>query len=128
MRQPDHLLLHLILEAEQPGTLPDCSAAELAAYVRALLETLGSNALAVGATRCELTIVTSLPRTMSTAHLVHCIKRGTERWLNAQPSVANPFRWQSGYSAMTVDLRTLAETVREIHSRTGKAQQAATAA
>lgn len=128
MRQPDHLLLHLIIEAEQPGMLPDCSAAELAAYVRALLETLGSNALAVGATHSELTIVTSLPRTMSTAHLVHCIKRGTERWLNAQPSRATPIRWRPGYRAMTVDLRTLADTVREIHARTARAQPAATAA
>ena len=114
MQRADHVLIHLTLEPAQGQTLPPSPlGVELAAYVRALLENLDAPPIVVGASETELTLVAPLPATMSTSHLVFCIKQSSERWLQ-QTTDSPDFRWAPGYRALSVDLRTLAVTIRRI--------------
>lgn len=128
MQPAHHLILHLTLEPDSTSTLPHCTGADLAAYVRALLETLSTPAWAIGATPTELTLVVSLPSTMSTAHLVYCIKRSTERWMASHAPSQPPFRWRPTYSALTIDLRTLAQAIRSVQTRATASQPRVTEA
>lgn len=118
MTRGDHVLIHLTLTPEDDQHLPVPSFGdELAEYVRALLETLDAPPVVVGASPNELTLVAPLPHTMSTSHLVFCIKTGTERWLR-QITQPRQFRWAPGYRAVSVDLRSLAITIRRIRRMT----------
>lgn len=128
MQPANHLILHLTLEPETGSPTPNCAGADLAAYVRSLLDTLGTSAWAIGATPTELTLVVSLPHTMSTAHLVYCIKRSTERWLAINAPTNPPFRWRAAYSALTIDLRTLADAIRSVQARANAPHAHATVA
>lgn len=114
MHQADHILIHLTLEPAANHALPAAElGADLAAYVRALLDNLDASPVVIGASSHELTLVAPLPPTMSTSHLVHCIKQGTEPWLN-RTADRTEFRWAPGYRALSVDLRSLAVTIRRI--------------
>ena len=117
---PDHnnILLHLTLEPARGSSLPASDIGpELAAYVRALLDNLGASPVAIGATSNELTIVAPLPLTMSTSHLVFCIKRGTERWLNQQCDAQHAFLWAPGFRALSIDRSSLIALIRGLQQR-----------
>lgn len=114
----NHILLHLTLEPAPGSRLrPADIGPELAAYVRALLDNLDASPIVIGASSNELTLVAPLPRTMSTAHLVFCIKRGTERWLTQRSDAQRNFAWTPGYRALSVDRTSLTTLVRELQLR-----------
>ena len=117
---PDHnnILLHLTLEPAPGSSLPASDIGpELAAYVRALLDNLDASPVAIGATSNELTIVAPLPLSMSTSHLVFCIKRGTERWLNQQCDAQHAFLWAPGFRALSIDRSSLTALIRGLQQR-----------
>lgn len=117
---PDHnnILLHLTLEPAPGCSLPASDIGpELAAYVRALLDNLDASPVAIGATNNELTIVAPLPLSMSTSHLVFCIKRGTERWLKEQSEAQHAFLWAPGFRALSIDRSSLTALIRGLQQR-----------
>ena len=117
---PDHnnILLHLTLEPAPGSSLPASDIGpELAAYVRALLDNLDASPVAIGATSNELTIVAPLPLSMSTSHLVFCIKRGTERWLTHQCDAKRAFFWAPGFRALSIDRTSLNALIRGLQQR-----------
>jgi hypothetical protein len=114
----NHILLHLTLEPAPGSRLrPADIGPELAAYVRALLDNLDASPIVIGASSNELTLVAPIPRTMSTAHLVFCIKRGTERWLTQRSATQRNFTWAPGYRALSVDRTSLTTLMRELQLR-----------
>ncbi len=114
----NHILLHLTLEPAPGSRLrPADIGPELAAYVRALLDNLDASPIVIGASSDELTLVAPLPRTMSTAHLVFCIKRGTERWLTQRSATERNFSWAPGYRALSVDHTSLTSLIRALQLR-----------
>lgn len=118
MSAHNNILLHLTLQPAPRSNLPAHDIGpELAAYVRALLDNLDASPFAIGATSTELTIVAPLPLCMSTAHLVFCIKRGTERWLTKQCTSQRAFLWAPGFRALSVDRASLAALIRELQHR-----------
>ncbi len=118
MQAHNNILLHLTLQPAPDSNLPAHDIGpELAAYVRALLDNLEASPIAIGATSTELTIVAPLPICMSTAHLVFCIKRGTERWLTQQCTAQRAFLWAPGFRALSVDRASLAALIRGLQDR-----------
>lgn len=114
----NHILLHLTLEPVAGSSLPASDIGpELAAYVRALLDNIDASPVAIGASSNELTIVAPLPLAMSTAHLVFCIKRGTERWLGQQCAPTCTFLWAPGFTAHSVDRTSLTTLIRGLQRR-----------
>jgi len=114
----NHILLHLTLEPVAGSSLPASDIGpELAAYVRALLDNLDASPVAIGASSNELNIIAPLPLAMSTAHLVFCIKRGTERWLSEQCAPTRTFYWAPGFSAHSVDRTSLTALIRGLQRR-----------
>ena len=114
----NNILLHLTLQPAPGSSLPAHDIGpELAAYVRALLDNLDASPIVIGATSTELTIVAPLPLCMSTAHLVFCIKRGTERWLTQQCTSQRVFLWAPGFRALSVDRACLAALIRGLQDR-----------
>lgn len=117
---PDHnnILLHLTLDPAPGSSLPASDIGpDLAAYVRALLDNLDASPVAIGATSHELTIVAPLPLSMSTSHLVFCIKRGTERWLTQQCDAQCAFFWAPGFRAISIDRTSLTALIRGLQQR-----------
>lgn len=125
----NHILLHLSLEPVAGSSLPAGDIGpELAAYVRALLDNLDASPVAIGASSNELNIVAPLPLAMSTAHLVFCIKRGTERWLSEQCAHTRTFFWAPGFTAHSVDRTSLTELIRGLQRRATYCEPASTIA
>jgi hypothetical protein len=123
----NHILLHLTLEPASGSRLrPADIGPELAAYVRALLDNLDASPIVIGASSDELTLVAPLPRNMSTAHLVFCIKRGTERWLTQRSATQRNFLWAPGYRALSVDRTSLTTLIRELQLRAAYCEPAPT--
>ncbi len=73
-------------------------------------------ALAAGGTQDHAHILLSLPTTMNVAKAVQLIKGGSSKWINDHlPS--RSFDWQDGYSAFTIGISQLENTVRYIDTQ-----------
>jgi len=73
-------------------------------------------ALAAGGMQDHAHILLSLPTTMNVAKAVQLIKGGSSKWINDHlPS--RSFDWQDGYSAFTIGISQLENTVRYIDTQ-----------
>ena len=70
-------------------------------------------ALAAGGTSDHAHVLFSLPTTMAVAKAVQLIKGGSSKWINDHFK-RRSFAWQDGYSAFTIGVSQLENTIRYI--------------
>ena len=71
-------------------------------YLATICRDLGGEALRVGGVGDHVHIVTTLPRTLSQAHMIERIKKVSSKWIKTLDARYRDFFWQRGYGAFSV--------------------------
>jgi REP element-mobilizing transposase RayT len=98
------------------------------AYLATVCRDLGAELVRVGGVADHVHIVTTLPRTVSQAHLIEEIKKASSKWIKTLDARYRGFFWQRGYGAFSVSpsqLDTLVQYVeaQQEHHRTRTFQE-----
>ena len=72
------------------------------AYLGTICRDMGADLAHVGGVADHVHIVTTLPRTLSQAHLIEQIKKTSSKWIKAGDPRYRTFAWQRGYGAFSV--------------------------
>ena len=72
---------------------------------------------AVGGTDNHVHLLISIPATMSVAQALKLIKGSSSRWVSANFSDCQHFRWQEGYGAFSISVSHMERTLAYIHNQ-----------
>ena len=72
------------------------------AYLATICRDLGGEALRVGGVADHIHIVTTLPRTVSQAHMIEQLKKTSSKWIKTIETRYRNFFWQRGYGTFSV--------------------------
>ena len=74
-------------------------------------------ALAIGGMEEHAHVFLSLPSTLSISKAIQLIKGGSSNWVSKTFSDFKDFQWQQGYSAFSVGISQIENTVHYIHNQ-----------
>ncbi len=75
---------------------------DLYSYMAAILKNLGCPAIIINGTPDHIHILCNLSRTISIAHLIEEVKKGTSKWIKSKSHSYQKFQWQTGYGVFSV--------------------------
>nr|WP_245669046.1 IS200/IS605 family transposase [Chloroflexus islandicus] len=78
---------------------------------------LGCEPLAIGGIADHMHLLTTFPATITIAKLAGNVKGASTHLVTHKLAPETFFKWQSGYGALTVDKRSLADIVAYIHNQ-----------
>ena len=108
------LLVHCVFSTKQRRFLiPAALNKKLWPYIAGIARLNKFKAIAVGGTQDHCHVLLSLPTAIHVAKAVQLIKGGSSKWINDHIP-ARSFAWQDGYSAFTIGISQLPNTVRYI--------------
>jgi REP element-mobilizing transposase RayT len=87
------------------------------AYVATICRDIGADLVHVGGVADHIHILTTLPRTVSQAHLVEQAKKLSSKWIKKLDARYRGFFWQRGYGAFSVSPSQLEAVLRYIHTQ-----------
>jgi len=87
------------------------------AYLATICRDLGAELVRVGGVVDHVHIVTTLPRTVSQAHLVEQIKKVSSKWIKVLDARYRCFFWQRGYGAFSVSPNQLDAVLQYIEAQ-----------
>jgi len=123
------VILHIVFSTKnrEPWLDPDVRS-RMQGYLATVGRDLGAELTHVGGVADHVHVISTLPRTMSQAEIVECLKKTSSKWVKTIGAKYRGFSWQRGYSAFSVSesqLGTLLNYVdsQEEHHRTRTFQE-----
>jgi REP element-mobilizing transposase RayT len=111
------ILVHCVFSTKErrpivPANMKD----RLWPYIAGIARLNKFKALAVGGMQDHAHVLLSLPTAMSVAKGLQLIKGGSSKWINDHLD-RRSFAWQDGYSAFTIGISQLQDTIRYIDNQ-----------
>jgi putative transposase len=111
------ILVHCVFSTEERrSTIPAELKARLWPYMAGIARLNKFKALAAGGMQDHAHVLVSLPTTMTVAKAVQLIKGGSSKWINDHLEKRS-FSWQDGYSAFSIGVSHLENTIRYIDNQ-----------
>ena len=98
-----NILLHLTFSTKERRRLirPEMEA-ELYRYMAGTCRNLGCPAHEIGGMDDHVHVFFSLSRTITVAHLVEEVKKGSSKWIKGKGQAYELFSWQAGYGVFSI--------------------------
>jgi putative transposase len=97
------LIVHIIFSTKNREPWLDANVRpRMHAYLATICRDLGTEFVHVGGVADHVHIVTTLPRTLSQAHLIEQTKKTSSKWIKTVDARYRAFAWQRGYGAFSV--------------------------
>ena len=97
------VILHVVFSTKNREPWIDAAVrSRVHAYFATICRDLGSEALSVGGVADHVHVVTTLPQTLSQAHLIEELKKPSSKWIKTLETRYRRFSWQRGYGAFSV--------------------------
>jgi REP element-mobilizing transposase RayT len=99
-----NILIHGVFSTKNRAPWISCGIRpKLHAYLGGLLRNQGCCPLEIGGVEDHVHVLFILARTVTVADGISILKANSSRWLKSQGHDLEPFQWQSGYGAFSVD-------------------------
>lgn len=124
-----NVLLHIIFSTKDREPWLDSKVrSRMHAYLANICRDLGATFVHVGGVSDDVHVVTTLPRTVSSAELIEKTKKTSSKWIKEIGPRYRGFFWQRGYGAFSVSTSRLQAVLKcvdtqEKHHRTGTFQE-----
>jgi putative transposase len=124
-----NVLLHIIFSTKDREVWLDSKVRpRMHAYLANICRDLGATFVHVGGVSDHVDVITTLPRTISTADLIEKIKKTSSKWIKDIDPRYRGFFWQRGYGAFSVSPSQLEAVLKyvkrqEEHHRTRTFQE-----
>ena len=101
------LRVHLVWTTKHRAPLIDRSWQEdLYAYISGIIRNKGCHMISAGGTEDHIHLYVSLSNDLAVGSLVNAIKSNSSRWVNTEHPSDERFRWQRGYGAFSMNLKS----------------------
>ncbi|MBT3257312.1 MAG: IS200/IS605 family transposase [Deltaproteobacteria bacterium] len=110
--------IHYIFSTKErlPLILPEIQD-RLWPYIGGIARKNNMKALAVDGMPDHIHILLSLPATISISKAVQIIKGNSSKWITERFQTSNPFSWQKGYGAFSINISILQDTIHYIQKQ-----------
>jgi REP element-mobilizing transposase RayT len=113
-----NLYIHLIFSTKnRVPFLSEEVRPDLHAYMATVLANLNSPATLINSEKDHVHILFNMNRTVTLAHVVEYVKKGSSKWIKTQSVNLSRFAWQSGYGGFSVSESNLAKVVNYIRDQ-----------
>jgi REP element-mobilizing transposase RayT len=111
------LLVHCVFSTyRREPTIPTALKRRLWSYMGGIARACEMKALAVGGTRDHVHLLLSLPPKLPVSKAIQVIKANSSKWINDEMGTRG-FAWQKSYSAFSIGISQVDETVRYIDNQ-----------
>ncbi len=97
------IYVHLIFGTKNRNHLiKEEVAADLHAYMASILKKSGCSAIIINSVPDHVHLLFRLSKKIALTTVIEQVKKGSSKWMKAQPVITNQFYWQRGYGAFSV--------------------------
>ncbi len=101
------LRVHLVWSTKfRAATINPAWQEDLYVYIAGIIKNRGCRMIAAGGMSDHIHLYVSLSSDLAVGSLVNVIKTNSSRWVNAEHPADDVFRWQRGYGAFSMNLRS----------------------
>ncbi|HDN27564.1 MAG TPA: transposase [Thioploca sp.] len=113
-----NILVHIVFSTKnrEDLILPSVEA-ELHAYMAQIYLNESCPALIIGGTTNHIHTISRLERTVTVAHLLEHVKKGSSKWIKTKGREFSGFAWQSGYGAFSIGASNLEASTQYIRNQ-----------
>ncbi|MCP4697989.1 MAG: transposase [Gammaproteobacteria bacterium] len=98
-----NILVHIVFSTKnRKDLILPLIETELHAYMAKIYRNEACPALIIGGTTNHIHSLCRLERTVTTAHLLEQVKKGTSKWIKTKGREFSGFAWQTGYGAFSI--------------------------
>ncbi len=123
-------LVHCVIAVgEHSPDLPHFDASRLQDFLLEAAQEMGAHQFAAGGSRDHIHLLISVPANIALSTIIDGVKEMSQRWLSASVHGCNGFQWEEGYTAFSVGIPQVRETIAyidrqmECHRRIGYEQE-----
>jgi putative transposase len=100
------LRVHLVWSTKcREPTIESAWQQDLYAYVAGIVRNKRCKLIGAGGTADHVHLYIALSNNLSVGSLVNTIKSNSAKWVNTNHGKSQPFRWQHGYGAFTMNMK-----------------------
>ncbi|MDM8548384.1 IS200/IS605 family transposase [Candidatus Venteria ishoeyi] len=113
-----NILLHIVFSTKnRTDLILPAIETELYAYMAEIYRNESCPALIINGTTNHVHSLCRLERTVSVAHLLEQVKKGTSKWVKTKGSEFSDFTWQTGYGAFSIGASNIQALTAYIHNQ-----------